>query len=106
MHKNVGESEKIVGKGYADIFRGVGSHVGKSELGEAFLTRDQHGVGNASSDVVFLDVIDDVKINTSPDAIFGDEITSIGKSSPDVVFSDSYRSIGNDFFRRFCASYS
>ena len=42
------------------IFCGAGPHVKKSESGEAFPMRDQHGVGNASPDVVFLDAIDDV----------------------------------------------
>ncbi|KAA0060536.1 hypothetical protein E5676_scaffold420G00470 [Cucumis melo var. makuwa] len=94
MHKNVGESENIVRKGYTDVFRSVGPPVRKSESGEAFLTREQHGIGNASPDVVFPDAVE----NTSLDVVFGNETTGVGKSSPDVVFFDSYRSVGNDFF--------
>ena len=104
-YKNIGESEKIVGKGYVDVFHGVEPHVGKSESGEAFPTSDQHNVENASLDVVFVDAVNGVG-NTSLDTVFGDETTDVGKSFPDVVFVDSFRSVGNNFFRRFCASYS
>ena len=63
-HKNIRKSEKIVRKGYANVFYGVELYVGKTESGEAFPTREQHGVGNASPDVV-----DGVR-NTSSDVIF------------------------------------
>ncbi|KAA0045130.1 hypothetical protein E5676_scaffold500G001190 [Cucumis melo var. makuwa] len=51
-HKNVGESEKYVGKGYADVFHDVGNNVGRNESGEVFPTSYQHGVRTASPDAV------------------------------------------------------
>ncbi|KAA0047052.1 hypothetical protein E6C27_scaffold466G00040 [Cucumis melo var. makuwa] len=51
-HKNVGKSEKNVEKGYVDVFHDVGNNVERNESGEAFPMAYQHGVGNASPDVV------------------------------------------------------
>uniref|UniRef100_A0A9I9EIU5 Uncharacterized protein n=1 Tax=Cucumis melo TaxID=3656 RepID=A0A9I9EIU5_CUCME len=41
-HKNIGENEKYVGKGCADVFHGIGTNVGRTESGEAFPTPYQH----------------------------------------------------------------
>ncbi|KAA0037416.1 hypothetical protein E5676_scaffold85G00030 [Cucumis melo var. makuwa] len=91
-HKNIRESEKIVGKGYTDVFRWVRPYVGKTESGEASPTREQHSVGNASPDVVFPDDVDGVK-NTSLDTLFGDETVGVENASPDVIFINSYGSV-------------
>uniref|UniRef100_A0A9I9EM06 Uncharacterized protein n=1 Tax=Cucumis melo TaxID=3656 RepID=A0A9I9EM06_CUCME len=56
MPKNVGGSEKYVGKGSSDAVLGVGTNVGGS-------------VGKAS-----------------PDAVFSDAIHDIGKASPDRLY--------------------
>ena len=103
MHKNVGKSEKIVGKGYG--FSRSRAIVRKTESGEAFPMREQHGIKNAYPNVLFPDIVNGVR-NTSLDVVFGGKTASVGNASPDVFFADSYCSVENDIFQHFCASYS
>ncbi|KAA0062294.1 hypothetical protein E5676_scaffold313G003530 [Cucumis melo var. makuwa] len=72
MHKNVGESEKNVRKGYVDVFHGVRNNVGRNESGEAFSTPYQHSVENAS-----------------PDAVTCVNQSGVGRSSPDRPYADA-----------------
>uniref|UniRef100_A0A9I9EEG9 Uncharacterized protein n=1 Tax=Cucumis melo TaxID=3656 RepID=A0A9I9EEG9_CUCME len=50
MLKNVDENEKYVAKGYANVFHGIGTNIGRTESGEAFPMLYPHGVGNSSPD--------------------------------------------------------
>ncbi|KAA0061372.1 hypothetical protein E5676_scaffold692G00590 [Cucumis melo var. makuwa] len=71
-HKNVGKSEKNVGKGYADVFHGVRNNVVRNELEEAFSTPYQQGVEHASPKVV---------------TCVGQR--GVGSSSPDRPYADA-----------------
>ncbi|KAA0063199.1 hypothetical protein E5676_scaffold2774G00090 [Cucumis melo var. makuwa] len=75
-------THKIVEKGYADIFCGVGPYVGKTESKEAFPTLEQHGIGNAYPDVVFPDDADGVE-NTSPNPVYCDRTAGVRNVTPD-----------------------
>ena len=88
-HKNVDGSGKDVEKPILNAERNVGKTVGRNASEDEFPTHDQHGIRNASLYVVFID-----------------KNYGVGNTSLDVIFVDSYRSVENDFFRRFCASYT
>ncbi|KAA0047935.1 CACTA en-spm transposon protein [Cucumis melo var. makuwa] len=48
--KNVSENKKYIEKGYANVYHGVGTNVGRTESGEAFPMPCEYNVGNASPD--------------------------------------------------------